>query len=216
MQGHNLQDKSDKEEAYMKETNHVKVKFLMACWVIFVFTFSFGLNAAEISRDARKHMIRGQAAIEEAKTEADYQDAVTEFKKAIEYAPEWADAWYNLGVAQEKTGGYQDAIEGFNKYLKLNPNAADSSEVEARIFKLEYRQEKTQRIKEEKERALAAEREMRESEVRRGEARRTCLPACKAKYTECWEALIGRIDSPALDRELGACHTKLKRCEQQC
>lgn len=149
----------------MKKTNHVKVKFLMTCWVIFVFTFSFGLNAAEISRDARKHMIRGQAAMEEAKDVADYQDAVTEFKKATQYAPEWADAWFNLGVAQEKTGGYADAINSFNKYLDLNPNAADSSEVEARTFKLEYKQD--QQVKQEQDK-LQSEREERERQEKYG------------------------------------------------
>ena len=104
----------------------------------FVFLNLTSVYAAEISRDARKHMIRGQAAMEDAKNASDYQDAVKEFKKAVEYAPHWADAWFNLGVAQERAMDYAGAIESFNQYLKLNPDAADRSDVEAKIFKLEY------------------------------------------------------------------------------
>lgn len=104
--------------------------------------FTSMLNAAEITQEAKRHMARGQAAMEEAKDVADYQDAIIEFKKSIEYAPDWADAWFNLGVAQESAKNYTSAMESFNKYLALNPIAADSSEIEARIFKLEYKQEK--------------------------------------------------------------------------
>jgi tetratricopeptide (TPR) repeat protein len=106
--------------------------------------------AAEISRDAKRHMYRGQAAMEVAKDVSGFQDAENEFKKAIKYAPDWADAWFNLGVAQEKAENYSGAIESFSKYLKLNPNASDSSEVEGRIYKLEYKQEKAQKANEEK------------------------------------------------------------------
>lgn len=148
----------------MKKINYVMIKFLMACWFILVFTFSSGLNAAEISRDAKRYMIRGQAAMEEAKTEADYQDAIAEFKKATQYAPEWADAWYNLGVVQEKAGVYQDAIESFNKYLELNPNAADSSDVEARTYKLEYKQDK--QAKQEQSKTAKVEEQRRADKAR--------------------------------------------------
>ena len=103
------------------------------------------LWAAEISRDVRKHMLRGEAAMEEAKDTTDYQDAVNEFKKAIKYAPNWGDAWYNLGVAQESAGDYTGAITSFNKYLNLNPQASDRSTIEDRIIKLEYRQEKARK-----------------------------------------------------------------------
>jgi tetratricopeptide (TPR) repeat protein len=112
--------------------------------LFFVFNFNT-IRAAEISREARKHMLRGQAAMEVAKNNTDYQDAVKEFKKAIKYAPSWGDAWYNLGVAQEAAGDYAGAITSFNKYLNLNPQASDRSAIEDRIIKLEYKQEKAGR-----------------------------------------------------------------------
>ena len=104
-------------------------------------------GAEEVSRDARKYMLRGQAAMEEAKDVADYRDAVGEIKNAIKFAPNWADAWFNLGVAQENAKNFSGAIASFNKYLKLNPNAADSRTVEDRIIKLEYKQEKATQVK---------------------------------------------------------------------
>ena len=138
----------------------------MACWVIFVFTFCSGLNAAEVSRDARRHMIRGQVEMEEARTESGYQNAIAEFKKAIQYAPEWADAWYNLGVAQESATYYSDAIKSFNKYLDLNPNAADSIYVEDKVIRLEYKREKQQEKQEEEARVKRRAREARLREER--------------------------------------------------
>lgn len=99
-------------------------------------------EAGGIPEEAMKHMYRGQAAMEVAKDVADFQDAIGEYKKAIRYAPKWADAWFNLGVAQEKAGNYADAITSFRKYLDLSPKAPDSNQVKGRIYKLEYKQEK--------------------------------------------------------------------------
>lgn len=124
----------------MKKANYIMVQCLMMYWVVFI--FASVLNAAEISRDARKYMIRGQAAMEEAKDVADYQAAVEEFKKATKIAPNLPEAWFNLGIAQEKAEDYVGAIKSFNKYLELNPNAKDRTAVEDQIFKLEYKQEK--------------------------------------------------------------------------
>lgn len=132
--------------------------FLVLMFLSLFFVFSITLvRAAEISRDARKYMIRGQAAMEEAKDASDYQDAVKEFKKAVEYAPHWADAWFNLGVAQEKAEDYAGAINSFNKYLELNPTATDRNEIEGLIFKLEYKKEKEGRKKVERKLEKAKE-----------------------------------------------------------
>lgn len=111
-----------------------------------IFTVFFCISAtsagAEIPEDAKRHMARGFATMEDAQSSADYVDAVTEFKKAVDYAPSWSDAWFNLGVAQESAEQYADAITSFRKYLALNPAAKDKAEVETRLYKLEYRAEK--------------------------------------------------------------------------
>jgi tetratricopeptide (TPR) repeat protein len=154
----------------MKKLNCFIVQFLMMCWVVFI--FASVLNAAEISADARKHMLRGEAAMETAKAALDakntrdfqsaVEDAVKEFKMATKYAPDWADAWFNLGVAQESAGDYTGAIASFNKYLNLNPQASDRTAIEDRIIKLEYKQERAQKQRQEKQQSAAKTRKIQQ------------------------------------------------------
>lgn len=125
--------------------------------------------APEISHDAKKHMLRGEAAMETAKAALDakntrdfqsaVEDAVKEFKMATQYAPEWADAWVNLGVAQESAGDYAGAIASFNKYLSLSPKASDRSAIEDKIIKLEYKEEKAKTTAAKKKKEVTARKE---------------------------------------------------------
>ena len=92
--------------------------------------------------DARKHLVRGMAAIEMAKGEEDLVGAADEFKRAAEIAPDLAAAWYNLGSVQAKLGQIKDAIASYQRYLQLAPGAEDSRRVGDEIIKLEYRLEK--------------------------------------------------------------------------
>lgn len=95
-----------------------------------------------IPEEARRYMARGQAAAELAKTKVDYDEAAKEFQKAVNIAPWWADAYYNLGLIQEKAERYSDAVRNLNLYMFAAPNALDMQAVQARIYKLEYRAEK--------------------------------------------------------------------------
>jgi hypothetical protein len=95
---------------------------------------------------ARRHMVRGGAAVEMAianKSPGDLQDAAREFRKATELAPEMALAWFNLGSVEAKLGRYAEAIAAYQRYLKLNPKAEDAQKVQDDIIKLEYQQERT-------------------------------------------------------------------------
>jgi tetratricopeptide (TPR) repeat protein len=98
-------------------------------------------NAQTIPEEARRHMIRGQAAVEMAKSPDDYDSAIAEFQKAIELAPEWPNPYYNLGLAQEMSGKYKEAVASLEQYLILAPNASDEAIVQERIYKLEYKAE---------------------------------------------------------------------------
>ena len=92
--------------------------------------------------EARKYFVRGQAAAEMAKSEEELADAVKEFKKAIEIAPNMAALWYNLGLVQAKMGKLKDAVASYRRYLVLAPKADDARQVNDEIIKLEYRMEK--------------------------------------------------------------------------
>ena len=107
------------------------------------FCLSIGIaDAQNISDEAMRHFDRGQAAVEMAKSPADYEDAIKEFERAMRLAPDWPDVYYNLGLIQEKVDKYDDAIGNLTKYLELSPNASDSRDVKKFIAKIEYKMEK--------------------------------------------------------------------------
>ena len=126
----------------------MRIMKIAAISLILGFCLSIGhVDAQNISDDARRYFDRGQAAVEMAKTSADYEDAIKEFEKAARLAPDWSDVYYNLGLIQEKIGKYDDAFRNLTKYLELSPNASDAGEVKKFIAKIEYKMEKEEGIK---------------------------------------------------------------------
>jgi tetratricopeptide (TPR) repeat protein len=98
-------------------------------------------RATGTPEDARRHMLRGMAAIEMAKSKDDLALAEDEFRMATEIAPQMANAWFNLGKVQTQLGHYGDAIGSYRQYLVLAPGAQDAPGVRDEIVKLEFRQE---------------------------------------------------------------------------
>ena len=99
-------------------------------------------KATGTPEDARRHVVRGAAAIEMAKTVDDLALAADEFRMATEIAPDMAPAWFNLGAVLAKTGQVNEAIASYKRYLALSPNAPDAQKVADEIIKLEFRQER--------------------------------------------------------------------------
>lgn len=110
------------------------------CFLLLSLGTSFGQN---ISDEAKRHFDRGVAAVEMAKSPADYQSAITEFEQAINLAPGWPDVYYNLGLVQEKAEKYGDAVTSLRQYLRYAPTANDAETVKSLINKLEYKRDKT-------------------------------------------------------------------------
>jgi hypothetical protein len=98
--------------------------------------------AEEGVADARRHMVRGIAAIEMAKSATDLAPAAVEFRRATELDPTLSAAWYNLGSVQVKLGQFDEAIQSYKRYLALSPQADDAQKIQDEIIKLEYKQEK--------------------------------------------------------------------------
>jgi hypothetical protein len=92
--------------------------------------------------EARRYMVRGQTAVAEARSAADFEAAAREFEMAARQAPFWPDAYYNLGVLRGKMGLYDDAIKGLEKYLDLSPDADDAEQVKTMVYQLEYKKTK--------------------------------------------------------------------------
>ena len=55
-------------------------------------------------------MMRGDGGIEGAKSVADYQNAAKEFEQATLAAPWYGDAYFNLGMAQDKAENFKAAL----------------------------------------------------------------------------------------------------------
>jgi hypothetical protein len=117
-----------------------KVFYLFAIFAVCVLLLSTA-NARAVSEEARRHMARGQAAIEMAKSPAELEDAINEFQEAARLAPGWPDPYYNMGIAQEKSGKLREAVASFKRYLQLAPNAPNAAKMREQIYKLEYKAE---------------------------------------------------------------------------
>lgn len=94
-------------------------------------------KTAAVSDEARRHLMRGRAAMKDAKDAAGFVEAAKEFEAAG--SPE---ALYNAGVAYEKAGDPASALKQFKAYLEAAPKAKDAQTVKDRIYELEYRAEK--------------------------------------------------------------------------
>lgn len=95
--------------------------------------------APAIPEEAERRMVRGTAAFKGAKSIADYQKAAQEFEQATLAAPWYGDAYFNLGVAQDKAEEYEDALSSLKLALLALPNSKD---IKALIYEVEYRNEK--------------------------------------------------------------------------
>lgn len=96
-----------------------------------------------ISEEARRHMARGQAAVEMARSPEEYGDAIKEFEKAAKLAPDWPVPYFNLALLQEKTGRFKEAAVSLREYLRFAPNDPDAAKTRERLYKLEYKAEQT-------------------------------------------------------------------------
>ena len=51
-----------------------------------------------------------------------YDDAITEFKKALDYSPEYYDAHYHLGISYYAKGMIDESITELRKAIDINPD----------------------------------------------------------------------------------------------
>ncbi len=55
-----------------------------------------------------------------------YDQAISDYNKALEINPRFAKAYNNRGLAYKKKGKYDQAISDYNKALEINPRYADA------------------------------------------------------------------------------------------
>ena len=115
-------------------------KTIIACLLVTGMLLS-AVNAQTVPEEARRHMVRGEAAVEMAKSSGEYEQAIKEFQEAVRLAPTWPAPYYNLGLVQEKAGKFREAVASLNRYLQLAPNAPDADTVRTLVYKLEFKVE---------------------------------------------------------------------------
>jgi Uncharacterized protein conserved in bacteria len=71
-----------------------------------------------------------------------YYAAISRFREAIEYKPNFALAHRMLGECHDKRKEYKPAVENYSKYLELLPSAEDAAGIRKRIEELNVEIEK--------------------------------------------------------------------------
>jgi hypothetical protein len=118
-----------------------------------------------VPEEARKHFIKGGVLFKEAKSPADFTQALDEFKQAVQIAPWWAEARLNLALACESASEYASAIENLKLYLLFKLPDAEARVVQDKIYALEAKQEKAAKNKE-----LVAKNEAEEKKAQQEDA----------------------------------------------
>lgn len=65
-------------------------------------------------------------------------DAESQFTRAIELQPAWADAYFDRGLAREAQGDRDQALSDFEVYVRIKPAADDRQAVNNRIASLRH------------------------------------------------------------------------------
>ena len=86
---------------------------------------ALGLLFQSVSPEAVEHVKAGLA----AKQQGNLSQAIVEFRKVTELAPELPAAYVNLGAALLENHQYADAIAPLKKALSMNPNLAGADQM---------------------------------------------------------------------------------------
>lgn len=94
--------------------------------------------APAIPEEAERRMARGIAGFQGAKSVSDYQSAASEFEKAANVAPWYGDAYYNLGLSQDKAGNHAGALQSLKFAALASPG---NREIKNLMYQVEYRRD---------------------------------------------------------------------------
>ncbi|MGD0710928.1 MAG: tetratricopeptide repeat protein [Bacteroidales bacterium] len=115
--------------------------------VLILVTYCFCYSQT-LTPELKKALDRADAAKEIAKqsnAKEDWQDAIIEYKKAVDIDPTYAQSYYNIGYISEAIEDYDNAIKYYNKYLALDPKSAIAEEIQTKVNKLEYKRDKNKK-----------------------------------------------------------------------
>ncbi len=88
--------------------------------------------------EAERRMTRGGVAFKGATSVADYRVAAKEFEQATLAAPWYGEAYFNLGVAQDKAEDYDAALRSLQLATLASPGSKDAEKLS---YAVEFRKE---------------------------------------------------------------------------
>ncbi len=93
--------------------------------------------APEISEEARRSFIIGEALFKQAKKLRPAFEAANAFRTATTLAPWWSDAYWNLAAAHQLAGQYVSVKESLRLYMLTNLSAEDRRIAQDRLYAIE-------------------------------------------------------------------------------
>jgi len=106
--------------------------------------FLFGQTNATpqppIPEEARKHFVMGTTLFKDAKTPDDFVQVESQFKQAVDLAPQWPDARYNLALSKEAAGDYSGAMADLKLYEQFKLSDTEARTVQDKIYVIEAKQ----------------------------------------------------------------------------
>jgi tetratricopeptide (TPR) repeat protein len=87
--------------------------------------------------EARRYFVQANTLFKSAQSIDDYTQAAALYKQALDLAPHFGDAWYNLAKVQEKLEQYDDAIASLKHFLADSPNDPEARAAQDHIYELE-------------------------------------------------------------------------------
>ena len=127
-----------------------------------------------IPEEARRHYVKAQTLLEDAKQPSDSADAAEEFRQALLVAPWWGEAYMKMGLALETAQRFDDAIASLKLFMATNPQGEVLRKTQDEIYKIEAKAQKAV-----KDKKLAAKKAVEDQR-----ARQEAAEANKAKEQE--------------------------------
>ncbi len=92
-----------------------------------------------VPEDAQAAFVQGNTIMKSARTAADYNLAVGKYRAAVNRAPWWGNAYYNLAMAENAAGQPDLAKQWMELYIFTRPK--DAAEAQNKIYEIEAQQE---------------------------------------------------------------------------
>jgi tetratricopeptide (TPR) repeat protein len=104
----------------MKNTVNKSIGIILPIVLFFLFSYASAQQKQDEPKDAKFYIDRGIA----YEKKGQYDQAISDYTKALEIEPKAAGAYYYRGIAYVHKGQYGWAIDDFTKGLEIEPNAA--------------------------------------------------------------------------------------------